>query len=644
MCYRIMATGLLQHQPAENLRKQLALAVKSIQWSYAIFWSISCRQPGVLEWIDGYYNGDIKTRKTIQAAEPSADQLELQRSEQLRELYESLSASETSPHAKRPSVALSPEDLTDTEWYFLVCMSFVFNTSQGLPGRTLAKNQVTWLCNAHQADSKVFPRSLLAKSASIQTVVCFPHLGGVVELGVTEPVVEDRNLIRYIKSAFLDNPYPMISKIPDYVPSTNHKDIVCSLDEDMIDANFEQLVECEGVKICSPSNSTTGFEDADQPAQNSHMLEGINGEACHVQSWQFMDDEVSNCAHDSVNSSECISQTYAISEKGVPLSNEETVIHDCKHDLQAECNLKKLDHFNFRSDDAHYQGVLSTLLKSSHQLILGPYFTNSNQESSFVSWNIERSQFVHKRVTTSQRVLKLVAFEVPRMHGDWKLKSSKGYDKRESIWRPEADEIDNNHVLAERKRREKLNERFMMLGSLVPSNGKLDKVSILDDAIDYLKELERRVEELESVKAAIELEARRTKRLQQEATERTSGNYIMNKVGNSRKPVISKRKASNVEEIEAETNYCTLTECSSGDPTVSVIDRNALIELKCPWTESVFCEIMEAVGKLNLDSHTVQSSNTDGTLTIKIRAKFKGSKVATPGMIRRALQRVLRKY
>lgn len=44
----------------------------------------------------GYYNGDIKTRKTIQAVEFNADQLGLlQRSEQLRELYESLAAGES---------------------------------------------------------------------------------------------------------------------------------------------------------------------------------------------------------------------------------------------------------------------------------------------------------------------------------------------------------------------------------------------------------------------------------------------------------------------------------------------------------------------------------------------------------------------
>uniref|UniRef100_A0A6N2LII5 Transcription factor MYC/MYB N-terminal domain-containing protein n=1 Tax=Salix viminalis TaxID=40686 RepID=A0A6N2LII5_SALVM len=68
-------------------------------------------------------------------------------------------------------------------------MSFVFNPAEGLPGRALANKQTIWLCNAQYADSKVFSRSLLAKSASIQTVVCFPYLEGVIELGVTELVI-----------------------------------------------------------------------------------------------------------------------------------------------------------------------------------------------------------------------------------------------------------------------------------------------------------------------------------------------------------------------------------------------------------------------------------------------------------------------
>ncbi|XLT05973.1 hypothetical protein HN51_044722 [Arachis hypogaea] len=59
-----------------------------------------------------------------QGVELNFDQIGLQRSEQLRELYKSLKAVEASPQTKRRSAALSPEDLTDTEWYYLVRMSF----------------------------------------------------------------------------------------------------------------------------------------------------------------------------------------------------------------------------------------------------------------------------------------------------------------------------------------------------------------------------------------------------------------------------------------------------------------------------------------------------------------------------------------
>uniref|UniRef100_A0ACD5UU53 Uncharacterized protein n=1 Tax=Avena sativa TaxID=4498 RepID=A0ACD5UU53_AVESA len=54
------------------------------------------------------------------------------------------------------------------------------------------------------------------------------------------------------------------------------------------------------------------------------------------------------------------------------------------------------------------------------------------------------------------------------------------------------------HVMSERRRRGKLNEMFLILKSLVPSIHKVDKASILAETIAYLKEMEQRVEELES--------------------------------------------------------------------------------------------------------------------------------------------------
>lgn len=55
-----------------------------------------------------------------------------------------------------------------------------------------------------------------------------------------------------------------------------------------------------------------------------------------------------------------------------------------------------------------------------------------------------------------------------------------------------------NHVEAERQRREKLNHRFYALRSVVPNVSRMDKASLLADAVSYIKELKAKVEELET--------------------------------------------------------------------------------------------------------------------------------------------------
>ncbi|KAK8916504.1 Transcription factor bHLH14 [Platanthera zijinensis] len=55
-----------------------------------------------------------------------------------------------------------------------------------------------------------------------------------------------------------------------------------------------------------------------------------------------------------------------------------------------------------------------------------------------------------------------------------------------------------NHVEAERQRREKLNHRFYALRSVVPNVSRMDKASLLADAVTYIKDLRAKVEQLES--------------------------------------------------------------------------------------------------------------------------------------------------
>jgi hypothetical protein len=85
-----------------------------------------------LTWNDGFYTGEVKTRKITNSTDlTAADQLVLERSEQLRELYVSLLSGECDHRAKRPAASLSPEDLGDAEWYYTVCMTYAFRPGQG---------------------------------------------------------------------------------------------------------------------------------------------------------------------------------------------------------------------------------------------------------------------------------------------------------------------------------------------------------------------------------------------------------------------------------------------------------------------------------------------------------------------------------
>ncbi|KAL3640375.1 hypothetical protein CASFOL_015343 [Castilleja foliolosa] len=54
-----------------------------------------------------------------------------------------------------------------------------------------------------------------------------------------------------------------------------------------------------------------------------------------------------------------------------------------------------------------------------------------------------------------------------------------------------------DHIIAERKRREQLSQRFVILSTIVPGLKKMDKTSVLGDAINYLKQLQERVKTLE---------------------------------------------------------------------------------------------------------------------------------------------------
>nr|QTO65820.1 GLABRA3-like protein [Aristolochia deltantha] len=653
-----MAAGLQNHDevPEDEFRRKLAAAVRSVQWSYAIFWSISARQQGVLEWSDGYYNGDIKTRKTVQPMELNADQIGLQRCEQLRELYESLTAGDNNQQTKRPSAALSPEDLTDSEWYYLVCMSFTFNPGQGLPGRALANGQHIWLCSAHLAESKVFSRSLLAKSASIQTVACFPLMDGVLELGVTELFSEDPALIQQITTTFLEFPKLLFHEQSTSSPRNLEKEDQLYAEVDhrkfnsvpgcemeskdnastfshpsmptKVELNRIEEIQNDELKTCSSDDSSTDC-GANPDTENSFMADGINGHS-QVQSWQYIDDDFSN-----LNSSDCISQSFAAVEKAASCEKSNALLQELQ-----ECNHTKLSLLDLETNDSHYSRTLATIFRNSQHLVAKPSFLNVSSSSSFASWRKE-GPVLQICNNTPQKILKRVLLEVSWMHGRSLMSHHENGTTRRSR------NLDENgycgtHVLSERKRREKLNEKFLILQSLIPSISKIDKASVLGDTIEYLRELERRVEELEACKEFADCEPREIRK-HPDVVERTSDNYGHNAIAIEKKNLINKRKASDIDEVDAELNW-VVSKDGLADVTVTIVDKEVLVELRCPWRECLLLEIVDAVSSLHLDAYSVQSSTTDGVLALTLKSKFRAAAVASAGMIKQALQRVIGKF
>lgn len=65
----------------------------------------------------------------------------------------------------------------------------------------------------------------------------------------------------------------------------------------------------------------------------------------------------------------------------------------------------------------------------------------------------------------------------------------------------------SKNLMAERRRRKRLNDRLSMLRSIVPKISKMDRTSILGDTIDYMKEL---LEKINNLKQEIEVDSSMT--------------------------------------------------------------------------------------------------------------------------------------
>nr|AAT42156.1 b1-2 [Sorghum bicolor] len=573
---------LQQAAERQLMRNQLAAAARSINWTYALFWSISSTRPGVLTWTDGFYNGEVKTRKISNSVELTADQLVMQRSEQLRELYEALLSGECDRRAARPVGSLSPEDLGDTEWYYVVCMTYAFQPGQGLPGRSFGGNEHVWLRNAHLADSKAFPRAVLAKS-----IICIPLMGGVLELGTTDTVPEDPDLISRATAAFWEPQCPTYSEEPTSNPSANEA------------GEAADIVVFEDQLGHSAMKTTT--------AAGNEPVSLFNASLDHIT------DEIDDF--------------YSLLEEMVvrPLPLEDSLIMvDGSNNFEVPS-----------SPEPPSPGA--TTNNNGADTSSSP--ADGSRATSFMAWTRSSQSCSDEAVAAvpvieePQKLLKKVVAggEAWANCGGG---GTAGTAQESGI---------KNHVMSERKRREKINEMFLILKSLVPSIHKamkihVDKASILTETIAYLKELQRRVQELES--------SRELTTPSETTTRTTRPRGISNESARKKLCAGSKRESPALEvdgDVVNKEHPWVLPKDGTSNVTVTVANTDVLLEVQCRWEELLMTRVFDAIKSLHLDVLSVQASTPDGFMGLKIRAQFAGSGAVVPWMISEALHKAIGK-
>ncbi|XP_071712895.1 transcription factor NAI1-like [Rutidosis leptorrhynchoides] len=184
-----------------------------------------------------------------------------------------------------------------------------------------------------------------------------------------------------------------------------------------------------------------------------------------------------------------------------------------------------------------------------------------------------------------------------------------------------------DHVLSERKRREKLNRHFINMSSLLPNLKKMDKASVLEDAVSYIRELQDRVKELEGITSVVK--------------EKDSNKCV---IGFKRCRVGKGNGNDNTDESSSnETQSAYKARESSSEIDVRMLGSNVLVTMYLPTNST--CVLVEAISKMQkLGLSIISTSATPFATTttlITIVAQIEDDKFMTAKDLVRNLQLVV---
>lgn len=547
--------AVMPQQPAFNqdtLQQRLQAIIEGSRetWTYAIFWQSSTDAgagASLLGWGDGYYKGcDDADKRARQQPTPASAAEQEHRKRVLRELNSLIAGG----GAAAPDEAVE-EEVTDTEWFFLVSMTQSFPNGMGLPGQALYTRQPTWIASG--LASAPCERARQAYTFGLRTMVCIPVGTGVLELGATEVIFQTADSLGRIRSLFNLNGGGggggAGSSWPPVAPHQQHGGDQAETDPSVLwltDAPVGDMKESPSVEISVSkpppppqihhfeNGSTSTLTENAGPSLHAHQQPATLAPAApprqnqhphqlqlqHQQSQQQQQQQQGpfrrelNFSDFATNASVTVTPPFFKPESGEILNfgadstsrrnpspappaaaaslttapgslfSQHTATVTAPTN-EAKNNPKRSMEATSRASNTNHhpsatanEGMLSFSSAPTTRPSTG---TGAPAKSESDHSDLEASV----REVESSRVVPPPEEKRPRKRG---RKPANG--REEPL----------NHVEAERQRREKLNQRFYALRAVVPNVSKMDKASLLGDAISYINELRGKMTALESDK------------------------------------------------------------------------------------------------------------------------------------------------
>jgi len=171
-----------------------------------------------------------------------------------------------------------------------------------------------------------------------------------------------------------------------------------------------------------------------------------------------------------------------------------------------------------------------------------------------------------------------------------------------------------NHVEAERQRREKLNQRFYALRAVVPNVSKMDKASLLGDAILYINELKGKLQTAESDKEDLQKQLETSKK-------ELASNPRYSTSSPPPPPSDQDPKKSRLLDLDID---------------VKIIGWDAMIRIQCSKKNHPAAKLMTALMEMDLDVHHASVSVVNDLMIQQATVKM-GSRFYTQEQLRLAL-------